>query len=132
MTIEEAYKIPCPFCGRTDIGIKERILDVYETTSLKQCWAYCRYCEAEGQKVCIEAVDREKGRDVEAAALDAWTIRKALPPVQPVYKRGKFYRKKSMIYCSNCADCFDAIYENNFNYCPNCGVKISVDEPVDE
>ena len=74
MTRKECI-MACPFCGRIEVGVKERILKIFEKTTLKQCWAYCRYCGAEGRKATIEAVDSEKGRDVEAAALEGWATR---------------------------------------------------------
>lgn len=42
---------PCPFCGSTDIGVKDNIVDVIARhdepcACRRKIWAYCRYCEA--------------------------------------------------------------------------------------
>ncbi len=47
----------------------------------------------------------------------------------PVPPHGQFdaessawLKRKSMIYCSECCESFDAIFVNDFKYCPNCGL----------
>lgn len=36
----------------------------------------------------------------------------------------EWIKKKSMIYCSNCASGWEAGYINDFKYCPNCGARM--------
>ena len=36
-----------------------------------------------------------------------------------------WFKYKSMIYCPKCASGFDAAMMSDYNYCPNCGVKLS-------
>ena len=49
-----------------------------------------------------------------------------LPSVQPEQKTGhwikKMVRGSEELYCSNCGNGIDVIYE--YNYCPNCGIKM--------
>lgn len=78
MEMNEKWKLkPCPFCGRTDIGVKETILDYImgndcPCSRLKKVWAYCKYCGAESGKKTIDAVYRE---EVIAAATEKWNER---------------------------------------------------------
>lgn len=46
------------------------------------------------------------------------------PTVTPERNRGKWIKKKSMIYCSQCACSFDSIFTNDFYYCPHCGADM--------
>ena len=53
-----------------------------------------------------------------------------LPSVQPKQKIGKWIKKmvrgSEELYCSNCGDGIDVIYE--YNFCPNCGAKMEEGE----
>lgn len=70
---------PCPFCGHTDIGVKDKILVVsmgYDSpaSQLIRVWAYCRYCQAKGPKRTINTLgDRDK--NITAVAFEAWNKR---------------------------------------------------------
>lgn len=68
---------PCPFCGRTDIGVKDTIIDVKAghdcpSSAIRRIWAYCRYCGAEGPKTVLDIVYDEEEI---AAALVIWNRR---------------------------------------------------------
>ena len=53
-----------------------------------------------------------------------------LPSVQPTKRTGhwikKMVRGREELYCSNCGDGIDVIYE--YNYCPTCGAKMEEGE----
>ncbi len=38
----------CPFCGKTDIGVKDNIIN-------GQCFAYCRSCQATGPFIQVKS-----------------------------------------------------------------------------
>lgn len=68
---------PCPFCGSTDIGIKDTILDYNmgndcPCSATRRVWAYCRYCGAEGRK---HTGDFVYDSEIVAAATEAWNNR---------------------------------------------------------
>lgn len=68
---------PCPFCGKTDVGVKDNIVDLLmghdcPCTARRRIWAYCRYCGAEGRKTVADII----GDDEEiAAAVESWNRR---------------------------------------------------------
>lgn len=67
---------PCPFCGSTDIGVKDTIVDIIAgygpCAARRKIWAYCRYCEA----TCGSTVADVIGDDeVIAAAVEKWNKR---------------------------------------------------------
>ena len=70
---------PCPFCGHTDISVKDKILSVsmgYDSpaSQLRRVWAYCRYCQAKGPKRTITTLgDRDK--NITTVAFEAWDKR---------------------------------------------------------
>lgn len=71
------YFKPCPFCGSTDVGVKDNIVDLCmghdaPCTAIRKIWAYCRYCGANGPGTTQEVI----GDDEEiAAAIVAWNKR---------------------------------------------------------
>lgn len=70
---------PCPFCGHTDIGVKDSIVDVsmgYDcpASQLRRVWAYCRYCRAEGSKRATTTLG-DSDKNIIAVALEAWNKR---------------------------------------------------------
>ena len=60
---------PCPFCGSTDIGVKDTIVDMIAgegpCAARKKIWAYCRYCEATSGYTVADII----GDDEEIAAV---------------------------------------------------------------
>lgn len=52
-----------------------------------------------------------------------YTKENLLFPPKP--KAESWFRHKSMIYCPKCASSFDAAMMSDYNYCPNCGVKLN-------
>lgn len=69
---------PCPFCGHTDIGISDVIIERYMNadrpcSALTRVWAYCKYCRAEGPKRTCDATYRS---EIEATAVVSWNERK--------------------------------------------------------
>ncbi len=69
---------PCSFCGSTDIGVKDTIIDLYPDTSdgaktRRKIWAYCRCCGTEGKKFTI-VVDDSTDEETEVAA-ELWNRR---------------------------------------------------------
>ena len=67
----------CPFCGSTNIGVKDNIINVMmgadcPSTAIRKIWAYCRYCEAEGPKRTAEVISDD---EVIAVALESWNMR---------------------------------------------------------
>lgn len=61
--------ISCPFCGSTDIGVKDSILE-------EHCFAYCRHCFATGPKVHISEDSNCTDEEVIELAMLKWNIRK--------------------------------------------------------
>ena len=39
-------------------------------------------------------------------------------------QNGTWLKHKSMIYCSECCESFDAVFVNDFKFCPNCGANM--------
>ena len=71
------YFKPCPFCGSTDIGVKDTILDLLTgqgpCVARRKIWAYCRYCGAASGHTVADVI----GDDEEiAAAIEKWNKRK--------------------------------------------------------
>lgn len=64
---------PCPFCGKTEIGIKEELLDInFEYGNTIKIVPYCKHCGATGRSRTI----RECNSDVKAQlALNSWSER---------------------------------------------------------
>ena len=58
----------CPFCGCTDIGVKDSV-------SEEQCWAYCRRCQATGPKVPIPKELEITPEEIIFYAMDRWKQR---------------------------------------------------------
>ncbi len=54
-------------------------------------------------------------------------IIRCIKEVPSAQKRGEWIEKKSMIYCSECANGFDRIYQADYNFCPNCGADMRGD-----
>jgi translation initiation factor 2 beta subunit (eIF-2beta)/eIF-5 len=69
---------PCPFCGSTDIGVKDNIIDLLmgndcPSSTRRKIWAYCRYCGAtSGTKIADIVYDDEEI----AVAIEKWNERK--------------------------------------------------------
>ena len=72
----------------------------------------------------IDALDKIGSLDTNADKIYARELFKALPPAQSEQKKGKWIKKKSMIYCPNCYNGFEAIFIRDYNFCPNCGAKM--------
>lgn len=71
---------PCPFCGRSDIGVSQQIMDVFMNGPDMPCiafskiWARCNYCGAHGsEKVCDIVFPQE----AVAVAVEGWNHREA-------------------------------------------------------
>ena len=58
----------CPFCGGTDIGIKDSVIE-------EECHAYCRHCFATGPKVHISEDSSINDEEVMSLAIAAWNKR---------------------------------------------------------
>lgn len=69
---------PCPFCGHTDIGVKDNIVDTLigsdeSSACCRKIWAYCRHCEAtSGYTVRDITYDDEEIM----IAMELWNTRK--------------------------------------------------------
>lgn len=69
---------PCPFCGSTDIGVKDNIVDLLmgsdcPSSARRKIWAYCRYCGATSGTMTADIVyDHEEV----AVAVEMWNKRK--------------------------------------------------------
>ena len=78
--MSEVRLLPCPFCGHTDIGVKDIIVAAGKaekdtpSSMVKRVWAYCRYCQAEGPKRTVEVVYDD---EIISAARLAWNRRDA-------------------------------------------------------
>lgn len=76
MTIDE-FK-PCPFCGSSDIGVKDIIIDYHTNgkdmpcSATRQVWAYCRYCGATGSRGTGDFV---YDNEIIAMAMERWNKR---------------------------------------------------------
>ena len=74
--MNEEFK-PCPFCGKTDVGVKDNVIDVRlgyaPASAIRKIWAYCRYCGAEGRKLTREVVGDDS---VMLVAIEGWNERK--------------------------------------------------------
>lgn len=71
------YFKPCPFCGSTDTGVKDTIMDLLAgqgpCVARRKIWAYCRYCQATSPFTVQDVI----GDDEEiAAAIVKWNERK--------------------------------------------------------
>jgi Lar family restriction alleviation protein len=72
------YFKPCPFCGTSNIGVKDTTIDYNmghdaPCTAVRKIWAYCRYCGSSGPSTTQEVI----GDDEEiAAAIVKWNERK--------------------------------------------------------
>ena len=69
---------PCPFCGSTDIGVKDNIVDMLmghdcPCTARRKIWAYCRYCGATSGHTIADVIGDD---EVIAAAVEKWNQRK--------------------------------------------------------
>ena len=69
---------PCPFCGHTDIGVKDNIVDVLmgrdePSACRRKIWAYCRYCEATSGHTIRDIVYDDEELIV---AMELWNTRK--------------------------------------------------------
>lgn len=69
---------PCPFCGSTDIGVKDTLVDMLmgnncPCSARRKIWAYCRCCGAEsGKRVADIVYDEEEI----AVGVEMWNKRK--------------------------------------------------------
>lgn len=68
---------PCPFCGHTDIVVRDSEIDYMAgqgcpSSAIRTVNCFCLYCHAEGPKRTIDALYDE---EIEAAALVAWNKR---------------------------------------------------------
>ncbi len=71
------YFKPCPFCGSTDIGVKDVTLDYIAgdapCVARRKIWAFCKYCGAASPKTVRDVI----GDDEEVAvAIVNWNKRK--------------------------------------------------------
>ena len=69
---------PCPFCGHTDIGVKDNIVDVLmgrdePSACRRKIWAYCRYCEATSSHTIRDIVCDDEEIMI---AMELWNMRK--------------------------------------------------------
>lgn len=67
---------PCLFCGSTDIGVKDNIVDMLAgygpCVARRKIWAYCRYCQATSGSTIADVI----GDDEEiAVAIEKWNKR---------------------------------------------------------
>jgi len=116
---------PCPFCGSTDIGIKDHIFEFKAgqdcpCSSIRKAWAYCRRCECEGRKTTIESV---YDSEIIAAATEAWNRRKDAEQLEPA----EAIENDSYSLSCRCPKCNVYIqrgYEEQTKYCEKCGQKI--------
>ena len=67
----------------------------------------------------------------ETARKEIERLIKDLPRVEVAEKVGKIIRLSRCDKCSLCGY-EEGRYSHFFNYCPNCGARMVVDEPVDE
>ena len=68
---------PCPFCGNTDIGVKDVIIDMLAghdcpCSARRKIWAYCRYCGAESGKRVADIVYEDEEL---AVGVEMWNKR---------------------------------------------------------
>lgn len=71
---------PCPFCGKSDIGVGEHIMDVLMNgpdmpcSAVTKIWAKCNYCGAHGREKTCDIVYPQ---EAVAAAVEGWNHREA-------------------------------------------------------
>ncbi len=68
---------PCPFCGHTDIGVKDNIVDVLmgsdePSACRRKIWAYCRYCGATSGHTIRDIVYDDEEMMI---AMELWNMR---------------------------------------------------------
>ena len=52
-----------------------------------------------------------------------------MPTIDAVpVRHGHWGKGHEMMTCTNCCEQFDLYFKNDFNYCPNCGAKMDLEE----
>lgn len=91
-----------------------RVLYICDRKKCHKCYEYCSLTEDIRYAKNFE--QDPLGDFVEKSVANA-------EDVAPVV-HAEWMKKKSMMYCSNCASGWETGYIKDFNYCPNCGAKM--------